>query len=99
MTGLRHAALIAAMTGFLTAQAHAGEGGFSKNDLNTLFEGLDKPMQLMALSQQEMEKTEGAVYRWAIYYAYIYAPQLGAAAMMAYAYNSAPRIGSTINYI
>lgn len=68
MTGLRHAALIAAMTGFLTAQAHAGEGGFSKNDLNTLFEGLDKPMQLMALSQQEMEKTEGAVW-WVLYYA------------------------------
>lgn len=29
MANLRHAALIAAMTGFLTAQAHAGEGGFS----------------------------------------------------------------------
>lgn len=68
MTNLRHAALIAAIMGFLTVQAHASEGGFSQKDLNILFDDSDKPTQLMALSQQEMEKTEGAVW-WLLYYA------------------------------
>lgn len=62
-----------------------------------LFDGSDKPTQLMAISQQEMEKTEDAVCHWTIYYAYMYAPQFSVAAVVAY--NSAPRIGSAINCI
>lgn len=53
-------------------QAHAGEAAvrttpapqpmaaFSQQDINGLFDQADKPMQLAALSKQEMTNTEGA---------------------------------------
>ncbi|MDO5058195.1 MAG: hypothetical protein Q4E06_12875 [Lautropia sp.] len=38
---------------------------FSQQDINGLFDQADKPMQLAALSRQEMKETEGAWVQWA----------------------------------
>ena len=72
MKQIKHAALALAMVGMLSAQAHASEAqvqspqdakpvaAFSQTDISAMFEQADKPMQLVALSQQEMKETEGA---------------------------------------
>ena len=70
---LKHTVVALAAAGLLSAQAHAGEmqvkaaiqpaqtvAAFTNADLQALFEASDKPMQLAALSQQEMRETEGA---------------------------------------
>lgn len=72
MKQLKHAALALAMTGLLSAQAHASENlqaaqpvaAFSQTDINAMFEQAGQPMQLAALSQQEMKETEGAFGPW-----------------------------------
>jgi hypothetical protein len=104
MKQFKHAALVLAMAGVLSAQANASEArvqnlhtaqplaAFSQTDINAMFEQTGQPMQLAALSQQEMKDTEGA-WIWL----YMYAPQITAASM--WAYHAAPRIGSTIDSI
>jgi len=70
---LKHTVVALAAAGMLSVQAHAGEmqveaaiqpaqtvAAFTDADLQALFEASDKPMQLAALSQQEMRETEGA---------------------------------------
>ena len=68
-------ALIAA--GVLSANVYANEAGieqisvqpqgaFTETDLATLFEQDAKPMQLAALSAQEMRETEGALAPWIV---------------------------------
>jgi len=70
---LKHTVVALAAAGLLSVQAHAGEmqvkaaiqpaqtvAAFTDADLQALFEASDKPMQLAALSQQEMRETEGA---------------------------------------
>ena len=72
---LKHTVVALAAAGLLSAQAHAGEmqvetaiqpaqtvAAFTDADLQALFEASDKPMQLAALSQQEMRETEGALW-------------------------------------
>ena len=51
---------------------------FSAADASLIFEADAKPMQLAALSQQEMKETEGAIF-W-MYYAYASAPAMYGAA-------------------
>jgi hypothetical protein len=69
---LKHAILALAAAGMLSGQAYAAEtqvaavgaqpvADFSQADLQALFEQDAKPMQLAALSEQEMRETEGAV--------------------------------------
>ncbi len=69
MKQFKHAALTLAMLGVLSVQAHADEANlqasqplaaFSQSDINALFVQAEQPMQLAALSQQEMMETEGA---------------------------------------
>ncbi|MCW8165631.1 hypothetical protein D8B22_04435 [Verminephrobacter aporrectodeae subsp. tuberculatae] len=71
----KHAALALATAGLLSAQAHASEAqvenlqalpvaAFSQADIDAMFEQADKPMQLAALSDQDMKETEGAVGPW-----------------------------------
>jgi len=70
---LKHTVVALAAAGLLSVQAHAGEmpveaaiqpaqtaAAFTDADLQALFEASDKPMQLAALSGQEMRETEGA---------------------------------------
>lgn len=102
---LKHAVVALAAAGVLSTQAYAAEAqaeavlqpakpvaAFTEADMQALFEDTGKPMQLAALSAQEMKETEGA-WIWL----YMYAPQITAASM--WAYNASPRIGSTINSI
>lgn len=77
---LKHTVVALAVAGMLSTQAYAIEvqveagmqpeqavATFTDTDLQALFEVADKPMQLAALSEQEMKETEGAwwpvVYR------------------------------------
>ena len=70
---LKHTVVALAAAGLLSVQAHAGEmpveaaiqpaqtvAAFTDADLQALFGASDKPMQLAALSGQEMRETEGA---------------------------------------
>jgi len=75
MRKLKHTALALAMAGLLSAQANATQlenlqtlpvAAFSQTDINAMFEQTDKPMQLAALSRQEMKETEGAWFQFAI---------------------------------
>ncbi|MDG3066177.1 hypothetical protein ACFQ4M_10685 [Thauera mechernichensis] len=73
MKQFKHAAVALAMVGMLSAQANASEvqvqnlqaaqpiAAFSQTDIDAMFEQAGQPMQLAALSQQEMRETEGAV--------------------------------------
>ena len=72
MSKFKHAALALAAASLLMAQAQAYENQaqslqakpavtFSQADINTMFEQSGPPMQLVALSGQEMKETEGAV--------------------------------------
>ncbi|ENO94238.1 hypothetical protein C662_04588 [Thauera sp. 28] len=92
MKQFKHAAVALAMVGMLSAQANASEvqvqnlqaaqpvAAFSQTDIDAMFEQAGQPMQLAALSQQEMRETEGAVW-WYILYD---APPLSAAAWTVY---------------
>lgn len=108
MKQLRHAALVLTMAGLLSAQAQASEAqvqnlqtaqpvaAFSQTDINAMFEQVGQPMQLAALSQQEMKDTEGAW--WPLFY---YAPAFTAAAWTFYqssAYMPAYHIGNAAGY-
>ncbi|WP_449191552.1 hypothetical protein [Thauera sp.] len=102
MKQFKHAAVALAMVGMLSAQANASEAqvqnlqaaqpiaAFSQTDIDAMFEQAGQPMQLAALSQQEMRETEGA---WV--WLYMYAPQITAGAM--WAFHAAPRFGSAID--
>jgi hypothetical protein len=68
---LKHTVLALAVAGMISGQAYAAEAqveavgarpvaDFSQTDLQALFEQDAKPMQLAALSEQEMKETEGA---------------------------------------
>lgn len=71
MKTFKQAAVVIVTLGMVSMQAHAGEAAvktspaitpmaaFSQQDINGLFEQADKPMQLAALSQQEMKETSG----------------------------------------
>jgi len=72
---LKHTVLALAAAGLLSTQAHASEmqveaatqpaqtvAAFTDADLQALFEASDQPMQLAALSPQEMRETEGAYW-------------------------------------
>ena len=72
MKAFKHAAMVLMATGLLSAQAYASESplqqvqtapvaAFAQTDINAVFEQADKPVQLAALSPQEMKETEGAV--------------------------------------
>lgn len=75
---LKHVALALAATAMLTAQAQASETQvqtlqavqptviFAETDMQAMFEGSDKPMQLAALSGQEMKETNGAYWNYVI---------------------------------
>jgi hypothetical protein len=82
MSKFKHAALALAAASLVTVSAHADDAQtqspqvvslatFSQTDLNKLFEQSGKPIQLAALSGQEMKETEGA---WV--WIYFYAPQI-----------------------
>jgi hypothetical protein len=69
---LKHAVLALAVAGMISGQAYAAEAqveaiaaqpvaAFAETDLQALFEQDAKPMQLAALSEQEMKETEGAL--------------------------------------
>jgi len=68
---LKHTVIALAAAGMLSTQAYASEAqapqpaapvaAFTDADLNALFDHADKPMQLAALSGQEMRETEGAL--------------------------------------
>lgn len=71
MSKFKHAALALAAASLMAVQAHAIEvqaqsphavpvATFSQADINTMFEQAGQPMQLAALSGQEMKDTEGA---------------------------------------
>ncbi len=71
----KHAALALGAASLMAVQAQATEvqaqspqavpvATFSQSDLNTLFDQAEKPMQLAALSGQEMKETEGAFGWW-----------------------------------
>ena len=72
MNTIKHMALVLATVGMVSTQAYAGESAvstaplspqlstFSQDDINSMFEASGKPMQLAALSKQEMKDTEGA---------------------------------------
>lgn len=74
MKQFKHAAVALAMVGMLSAQANASEAqvqnlqaaqpiaAFSQTDIDAMFEQAGQPMQLAALSQQEMRETEGVVW-------------------------------------
>ena len=77
MSKLKHATLALATAGLLSTQAHAGEANvdnlqaipvaaFNQTDLNAMFEQAGQPMQLAALSGQEMKETEGALVNFAV---------------------------------
>ena len=78
MSKFKQAALTLAMVGLLSAQAQASEtpvpglqvaqpmSAFSETDINAMFEQTGKPMQLAALSGQEMKETEGAWVQYAV---------------------------------
>ncbi|NMG68792.1 hypothetical protein [Parazoarcus communis] len=108
MKQFKHAALTLVMAGLLSAQAHASEAQvqnlqaaqpiatFSQTDINAMFEQAGRPMQLAALSQQEMKETEGAW--WPILY---YAPALSGAAWTFYqssAYMPAYHVSNAVRY-
>lgn len=72
---LKHAILALAAAGMLSGQAYAAEAqvegiatqpvaAFAETDLQALFEQDAAPMQLAALSEQEMKETEGALAPW-----------------------------------
>ncbi len=71
---LKHAVLALAAAGMLSAQAYATEAqveaaiqptqpvaAFTEVDMAALFDNAHQPMQLAALSDQEMKETEGAL--------------------------------------
>lgn len=72
MSTIKRMALVLATVGMVSTQAYAGESAvkttplspqlsaFSQDDINSMFEVSGKPMQLAALSTQEMKETEGA---------------------------------------
>lgn len=73
MIPVKHTFVTLATVGLLSTQAYASEAQvetgmqpeqavdtFTDTDLQALFEVADKPMQLAALSEQEMKETEGA---------------------------------------
>lgn len=71
MNKFKHAALALAAASLMTVQVHATEvqaqspqavpvATFSQADIHTIFDQAEKPMQLAALSGQEMKDTEGA---------------------------------------
>ena len=72
MNTIKRMALVLATVGMVSTQAYAGESAvkmtplspqlsaFSQDDINSMFEASGKPMQLAALSTQEMKDTEGA---------------------------------------
>ena len=71
MSKFKHAALALAAASLMAVQAQATEvqaqspqavpfATFSQADINTMFEQAGQPMQLAALSGQEMKDTEGA---------------------------------------
>jgi hypothetical protein len=75
MSKFKHAALALAAASLMAVQAQATEvqaqspqpmpvATFSQADINTMFEQAGKPMQLVALSGQEMKDTEGAFGLW-----------------------------------
>ncbi len=70
---LKHAVIALAAAGVLSTQAYAAEAqaeavlqpaqpvaAFTEADMQALFDNAGQPMQLAALSQQEMRETEGA---------------------------------------
>jgi hypothetical protein len=77
MNKFKHAALALAAASLMTVQAHATEvqaqspqavpvATFSQADIHTMFDQAEKPMQLAALSGQEMKDTEGAWLQFGI---------------------------------
>lgn len=72
MKASKHAAMVLMAAGLLSAPTYASESllsqvqaapvaTFAQEDINTVFEQADKPLQLAALSSQEMKETEGAI--------------------------------------
>lgn len=65
---LKQLGIALTVVGLLSANAYANDAAseppiaaaFTETDLSALFEQTDKPMQLAALSGQEMQETEGA---------------------------------------
>jgi hypothetical protein len=85
MSKFKHAALALVAASLMAVQAQATEvqaqspqavpvATFSQADINTMFEQAGKPMQLAALSGQEMKETEGS---W--FWLYFYGPQIATA--------------------
>ena len=77
MSKFKHAAQALAAASLMAVQAHATQvqaqspqvvpvATFSQADINTMFDQAGQPMQLVALSSQEMKETEGAWLNFAI---------------------------------
>lgn len=88
MKQLTRLALILLTAGLLSSQVYASSpqtrgpiAVFNQTDINLMFEPSNSPMQLATLSRQEMKETEGAWWR---YYMYFYAPRLSAAGWSVY---------------
>lgn len=107
MSTIKRMALVLATVGMVSTQAYAGESAvkttplspqlsaFSQDDINSMFEVSGKPMQLAALSTQEMKETEGAFVPAVIGAYYAVAPYIPAMAVAAVHY--APRMGVAID--
>lgn len=81
---LKKLSLALVLAGSLAAHANASEETvesvkFDQADVQVMFEQSDKPMELVALSTQEMKETEGS---W--FWIYYYAPQITAASYWMY---------------
>lgn len=77
MRKLKQTATALATISLVASQALASEArgeppqtppatSLSQSDINFLFEKSEKPVELVALSQQEMQDTEGAIWNFAI---------------------------------
>lgn len=107
MSTIKRMALVLATVGMVSTQAYAGESAvkttplspqlsaFSQDDINSMFEVSGKPMQLAALSTQEMKETEGAFVPAVIGAYYAVAPYIPAMAVAAVHYG--PRMGVAID--
>ena len=107
MSTIKRMALVLATVGMVSTQVYAGESAvkttplspqlsaFSQDDINSMFEVSGKPMQLAALSTQEMKETEGAFVPAVIGAYYAVAPYIPAMAVAAVHYG--PRMGVAID--
>ena len=100
MSTIKRMALVLATVGMVSTQAYAGESAVKTTPLSPQLsafsqDDINKPMQLAALSTQEMKETEGAFVPAVIGAYYAVAPYIPAMAVAAVHYG--PRMGVAID--